>query len=57
VIWSKISMTVFDRVLCSCKNCRCGYYGKGSVNQFMCDGCKNGIHGGMRPVTKSVKTH
>lgn len=56
-MWSKLCMVVFDRVLCSCKNCRCGYYGKGSVNQFICDGCTNGIHSGMRPVNKSLKAH
>jgi|GEM_PF-3430400 len=48
-------MRVFDRVLCSCTKCRCGHYGPGSVNQYVCSGCANDIHGGMRPVTKSAK--
>lgn len=47
------NMTEYDRVLCSCTSCRCSYYGKGSVNQFLCGGCTNGIHSGMRSIAKS----
>jgi len=40
-------MNEFDRVLCSCTSCRCGHYGKGSIDKFLCDNCKNDIHSGM----------
>ncbi|NHH98895.1 hypothetical protein DYY66_0234 [Candidatus Nitrosotalea sp. FS] len=51
------TMKEFDRVLCSCTSCRCGHYGKGSIDNYMCDNCKNDIHSGMRPVTKATKSH